>query len=408
MQEVLNDNKIFSEQEKRIIYLCFERNMTFDEIVAAENTTTSTVRYTINTAYLKLSCFSKVYRSKEYIPTDDIAAYQLLNEGDIYLELFGNKTYREVAKEFINADFKFTLDISRAHATIIALRLCFRGRELDYRYLNRVNHATREKYSLYTLNFSDREEYKDYDSVIRGRVDLRSLHEYLDKAVGHNVKILQATGLKKGNNLMNIIEFRESIMTLFQKLISDYDLSEGFELRLEETAYEQNRIKFSVPAKIKFLRFDRALEEIDLTKELLLDIDSIERRLTSAIKRIDFYKWIYNFARDNNYELSFNRRIVRLFAEDRKEIEIRIIGQSFYEVVGRYILSPNATAVAYKIDSLLRFRLFDMTPSNASVKAAIETVVIDAKNLDELDRALKDTRRHLNYASERTLKMELV
>lgn len=207
---------------------------------------------------------------------------------------------------------------------------------------------------------------------------------------------------------MNIIEFRESIMTLFQKLINNYDLSEGFELRLEESVYEQNGIKFSIPTKISFLRFDRTLEEIDLTKELLLDIDSIERRLASAIKRIDFYKWIYNFARSNDYEISFNRKIVHLHTEDQKEIEIRIIGQSFYEVVGRYILSPNATVVSYKIDSLLRFRLFDMTPSNASVKAAIETVVIDAKNLDELDRALKDTRRHLDYASERTLKMELV
>lgn len=207
---------------------------------------------------------------------------------------------------------------------------------------------------------------------------------------------------------MNITEFRESIMTLFQKLISDYDLSEGFELRLEESVYEQNRIKFSVPAKIKFLRFDRVLEEIDLTKELSLDIDSIERRLTSAIKRIDFYKWIYNFARDNNYELSFNRRIVCLFAEDRKEIKIRIIGLSFYEVVGRYILSPNATAVAYKIDSLLRFRLCNALPSNASMSSAIETVLLDAKNLDELEKALKDTRRYLDYASERTLKMELV
>lgn len=207
---------------------------------------------------------------------------------------------------------------------------------------------------------------------------------------------------------MNITEFRESIMTLFQKLISDYDLSEGFELRLEETVYEQNGIKFSVPAKIKFLRFDRILEEIDFTKELLLDIDSIERRLTSAIKLIDFYKWIYNFARDNDYEIRFNRKIVHLYTEDQKEIEIRYIGHEFYEVLGRYILSPNATATAYKIDSLLRFRLFDLKPSNASVKAAIETVVIDAKNLDELEKALKDTRRHLDYASERTLKMELV
>lgn len=207
---------------------------------------------------------------------------------------------------------------------------------------------------------------------------------------------------------MNIIDFRESIMTLFQKLISNYDLSDGFELRLEESVYEQNGIKFSIPAKISFLRFDQTLESIDLTKELSPEISSIETRLTSAVKRIDFYRWIYNFARSNDYGISFDRKIVHLHTEDQKEIEIRYIGHEFYEVLGRYILSTIATATAYKIDSLLRFRLFDMTPSNASVKAAIETVVIDAKNLDELDRALKDTLRHLDYASERTLKIELV
>lgn len=207
---------------------------------------------------------------------------------------------------------------------------------------------------------------------------------------------------------MNIIEFKKEIKSLFNKLKNDYDLSDEFDFKLEESAYEQLYCNVLIPKKVKFVGFDRVLEEIDLTKELSLDIDSIERRLTSAIKRIDFYKWIYNFARDNNYELSFNRRIVRLFTEDRKEIEIRIIGQSFYEIVGRYILSPNATAVAYKIDSLLRFRLCNASPSNASMSSAIETVLLDAKNLDELEKALKDTRRHLDYASERTLKMELV
>lgn len=143
----------------------------------------------------KLFCFSKVYRSKEYIALDDIAAYKLLDEGDTYLHLFDNKTYREVAEEFIRNDFKFDLDISRAHATIVALTLDFRGKELDYRYLRLVNQAAKDKFDLYTLNFSDHEEYKDYESIIRGQVNLRSLQGYLDRAVGHNVKILKAAGL---------------------------------------------------------------------------------------------------------------------------------------------------------------------------------------------------------------------
>ena len=208
--------------------------------------------------------------------------------------------------------------------------------------------------------------------------------------------------------MIDINEFRKEIESLFKKLKFRYDLRGGFKLQLEESIYSQNGVEFSVPSKIKLVGFDQTLEEIDLTKELSLNIDSIETRLTSAVKRIDFYKWIYDFARSNDYEINFRRKIVYLFAEDRKEIEIRCIGPTLYEVLGRYILSPNATAVAYKIDSLLKFRLCDMLPSNASAKSAIETIILDAKNFDELEKALKDVRRHLDYASERTLKMELV
>lgn len=208
--------------------------------------------------------------------------------------------------------------------------------------------------------------------------------------------------------MIDVNEFRKEIESLFKKLKFRYDLRGGFKLELEESKYSQNGIEILVPSKVRFVGFDLILEEIDLTRELSLDIKSIESRLTSVVKRIDFYKWIYDFARSNNYEISFNRKIVYLSTEDRKEIEIRCIGQTLYEVLGRYILSPNATAVAYKIDSLLKFRLCDMMPSNASVKSAVETVILDAKNLDELEKAIKDTRHHLDYASERTLKMELV
>ena len=208
--------------------------------------------------------------------------------------------------------------------------------------------------------------------------------------------------------MLDINEFRKEIESLFKKLKFRYDLRGGFKLQLEESLYSQNGVEFSVPSKIKLVGSDQTLEEIDLTKELSLNIDSIETRLTSAVKRIDFYKWIYDFARANDYEINFRRKIVYLFAEDRKEIEIRCIGPTLYEVLGRYILSPNAMFIAYQINPSLKFRLCDMLPSNASVKSAVETEIVDALSLDELDKAIRETRSHLDYASERTLKMEFV
>lgn len=208
--------------------------------------------------------------------------------------------------------------------------------------------------------------------------------------------------------MININEFRKEIESLFKKLKFRNDLRGGFKLELEESVYEQNGIEFLLPSKVRFVGFDRVLEEIDLTKEVTPNISLIESRLTSAVKRIDFYRWIYNFARSNDYEINFRRKIVYLFTEDRKEIEIRCVGPTLYEVLGRYILSPNATVVAYQIEPSLKFRLCGMMPSNALVKSAIETSILDAMNFDELDKTIRETRSHLDYASERTLKMELV
>lgn len=207
---------------------------------------------------------------------------------------------------------------------------------------------------------------------------------------------------------MNIIEFKKEIKSLFEKLKFRHDLRGGFDLQLEETVYEQNYIKFSLPTKVKFVGFDRTLEEIDLTKELSLDVESIERRLTKAIERIEFYKWIYDFARDNSYEIDFRSQAVNLFTEDRKEIEIKCMSKDRYTVNGRYILSPNATMTRFKIDSLLYFSLCHALPSNTSVQSAISTDEEFAIGLEELEKVLKDMKRHLDYASERTLKMELV
>lgn len=163
--EVLNNDKIFSDRDRRIIYLCFERDMTFDEINPVVNVPTETVRYTIDIMYQKLFCFSKVYRSNKAI--EDIAAYKLLDEGDTYLKLFGNKTCYEVAREYIRNERKFDLQMSRAHATIVALTLGFAGKNLDHRYVLSVERVAAEKFDFRYLKISVSDSSNEATAVFK-------------------------------------------------------------------------------------------------------------------------------------------------------------------------------------------------------------------------------------------------
>ena len=194
--EVLNDNKIFSDRDRKIIYLCFERNMTFDEIVEAESIPTPTVRYTIDIMYQKLFCFSKVYREGRSI--ENIASYKLLDEGDTYLKLCGNQTYYEAAEEYIRNGRKFDMQVSRAHATIIALTLGFDGKDLDPEYLGCFNRITREKFNLARLAVDLDGSRAQMVPEIKVDFDINSLQEYLDKMLNRKVKILVAISNKEG------------------------------------------------------------------------------------------------------------------------------------------------------------------------------------------------------------------
>ncbi len=187
--EVLNNDKIFSDRDRRIIYLCFERDMTFDEINPVVNVPTETVRYTIDIMYQKLFCFSKVYRSNKAI--EDIAAYKLLDEGDTYLKLFGNKTYYEVAREYIRNERKFDLQMSRAHATIVALTLGFAGKNLDHRYVLSVERVAAEKFDLRYLNISMSDSSNEATAVFKPyhgiNTNIEKLQKFLSDVLGRKV-----------------------------------------------------------------------------------------------------------------------------------------------------------------------------------------------------------------------------
>ena len=189
MLEVLNDDKIFSDRDRKIIYLYFERNMTFDEIVEAENVSIEIVRYTIDILQLRLFCFSKAYRRN--VAIEDIAVYNLLDEGDTYLDLFGNQTYYEVARDYIRNERKFDLQMSRAHATIVALTLGFAGKELDHRYVLSVERVAAEKFDLRYLDIimsdSSNEANATFEPYPGINTNIEKLQNFLTNILGRKV-----------------------------------------------------------------------------------------------------------------------------------------------------------------------------------------------------------------------------
>ena len=207
----------------------------------------------------------------------------------------------------------------------------------------------------------------------------------------------------------DIKEFKQELNILFDQLTEYYHLSDDRKFELVEEERELfGGLKVLIPRKVRLSSRGRSIEVIDLGNELSVDIDSIERRLISAIKRLSFYDYLYSYAEDNDYEIALSGREVSLFIEDRMEIVVQFISKDNYSVRGKYILSSNARFVRYKIDSLLNFELCDSLPSNASIKSAITTDEIGVDGFCELEHAIKEAKRHLDYASERFLKMELV
>lgn len=197
--DVLNDDKIFSDRDRRIIYLCFKRDMAFDEIVAVENVPISTVRYTIDIMYQKLFCFSKVYRGDSAIK--DIAAYKLLDEGDTYLKLFGNQTYYDVARDYIRNERRFDLQMSRAHATIVALTLGFAGKELDPRYVLSVECVAAEKFDLRSIKIFMSEDSNEASATFSPfpciNTNIENLQNFLSTVLGRKVTASEALAERK-------------------------------------------------------------------------------------------------------------------------------------------------------------------------------------------------------------------
>ena len=207
----------------------------------------------------------------------------------------------------------------------------------------------------------------------------------------------------------DIKEFKQELNILFDQLTEYYHLSDDRKFELVEEEHELfGGLKVLIPRKVRLSSRGRFIEVIDLDNELSIDIDHIEKRLITAIKRLSFYDHLYSYAEDNDYEIALDSREVSLFIEDRMEIVVQFISKDNYSVSGKYILSSNARFIRYKIDSLLNFELCDALPLNASIKSAIVTNEIGAQGFKELEHAIKETKRHLDYVSERFLKMELV
>lgn len=129
-----------------------------------------------------------------------VAAYKLLDEGDIYLELFGNQTYYEVARDYIRNDRKFDLQMSRAHATIVALTLGFVGKHLDHRYILSVERVASEKFDLRYLNLdlagSSNEASATFAPFAGINTNIDNLQNFLSNILGCKVTASEEIDLR--------------------------------------------------------------------------------------------------------------------------------------------------------------------------------------------------------------------
>lgn len=193
---ILRNDYIIDERAAKVLWLRFERDMTIDEIVNELNSPAHIIRASLKDSITRIHCFSLVYRSPSTRDIDCVA-YDLIKEGTMYAELFGPQSYERAACDFIRNGRKFDLQISRAHATIVALTLGFSGRELDDRFVSFAKILAKEKFELSDLQISFDEKHFDRETEIVGNVDLDALQEYLDFTLDRKVKIIRAEEIKR-------------------------------------------------------------------------------------------------------------------------------------------------------------------------------------------------------------------
>ena len=112
----------------------------------------------------------------------------------------------------------------------------------------------------------------------------------------------------------DIKEFRQELNILFDQLTEHYHLSDDRKFELAEEERELlGDLKVLIPRKVRLSSRGRSIEVIDLDNELSIDIDRIEKRLITAIKRLSFYDYLYSYAEENDYEITLNGREVSLF-----------------------------------------------------------------------------------------------
>lgn len=193
---ILRNDYIIDDQAYKVLWLRFERDMTIDEIVDELHFPAHIIQASLKDSITRIYCFSLVYRTSIFRDIDCVA-YDLIREATMYAELFGPQSYEHAACDFIRNGRKFDLQISRAHATIIALTLGFSGKELDDRFVSFAKILAKEKFELYDLQITFDEEYFDRETEIIGNVDFDALQEYLDFALDRKVKIIRAEEIKR-------------------------------------------------------------------------------------------------------------------------------------------------------------------------------------------------------------------
>ena len=137
LQELLNNDKVFSEDAMSIMHKFYECQFSADKIKDYDSYTVSEIGTIVKNSRLRLMSLRFSYVgypvfSNEMINVEKLTAYKLLDNTE-FMTFFANETYYHTAVKWLDTGFSHR--VPKEYREELALKLGFTSEEKDPRFL---------------------------------------------------------------------------------------------------------------------------------------------------------------------------------------------------------------------------------------------------------------------------------